>query len=188
MFNFSGIKKNPAEASKPQNKTQQQPRQDGLLAGTWGSIHPPQVNVQQSTGAVAGQDVSQPASSPVTAPPSSALQETFSTHPTQPEQFNDEQVANFKALFKTLEQSMGNADVVGQALRKIMVDLSQNPHYKEFMAPEDAGLMVRACRVSYGKAVTTRKANSRGRKAKTSIDLPDLGTDLGDILKDAQFS
>lgn len=74
-----------------------------------------------------------------------------------------------------------NTEMIGYALRRIMVDLKSHPELAEFLRPEDMGNMVRALRVSYGNALVIKEKKSRGKKKKSAESLGDLGIDLGDL-------
>ena len=152
----------------------------GMLAGV--SLSPNADPPSQEHSKLA-EDVTIP---PVTSSAPS-LPATFSQHPSQPTQFEDEHVQQFKKHFTLLLEHMQEPQVVGQLLRRIMIDLSTNPHYSEVMAPEDAGAMVRAARISYGRAVETKKTSKKKKKPAIEISSEGLG-DLASQLRDIQFS
>ena len=192
MFKFSG---QPQSQSQPQlqqkeENTKPQSNTKGWLAGTPVHFLPPVPATPTVSGAVESASGSPTTS---TAPPSffsEPLQETFSTHPTQPDSLTQEQVTQFKSLFGQLEKAMGNPVVVGQVLRRIMVDLAETPQYSEFLLPADGGLMVKACRESYGAAVVTKKARATGRRKKNdfSDEVSAAMGGLADKLKEMNFT
>jgi len=81
-----------------------------------------------------------------------------------------DEVAAFKESLQVIKDHMENPDMVGQALRKIMLDLQGNPNLIGFLKDEDAGLMVRGLRVSCGNAVIVKSKAKRTKK-----DVPATG-------------
>lgn len=128
-----------------------------------------------------------PPTAPAPVPtPASSIEETFSTHPSQPGAFAEDETAQFKGLFEKLKGSIGNAPVAGQILRRIMIDLQRNPSFTEFILPEDVGVVTKTLRETYGLAVQTKKSNKRGRK-KPEATFDGSVDDIDKMLKDMEF-
>lgn len=189
MFDFSNQPKNSLAHSSTVSTENEQTAilpvdgetQTGLLAGVAVPLtnsRPAQEQV--SSGAEAEPSRGADASAPSLSLPT--LNQVFSNNPTQPESFQDEHVEAFKNNFKVLLDNINQPSVIGQVIRRIMVDLNLHPEYREFMAPEDCGIMVRACRENYGVAVQTKKSKQRGKKKQVAIDVQGGIADLNKTL------
>lgn len=98
----------------------------------------------------------------------------------QPEGYNQEIVDDLKTSLDILVNSIDNKELVGDALKKIMLDLKRHKFLVSIMHPEDCQLMVRAVRVSYG--VTLAKKQQRvSKRAATSKEVDDVIDMLGDM-------
>jgi len=100
--------------------------------------------------------------------------------PDQPDRYNEEIVGKLKDSLDILINSIDNKDLVGDALKQIMLNLKRYPFLIDVMHPEDCNLMVRAVRESYG--VTLAKKQTRSTKrATTSKEVEDVLDILGDV-------
>ncbi len=111
------------------------------------------------------------------------------TFPQQPGNYEAGTAEAFKQAVEMLSENINNQEVVGQQLRKIMVDLEQFPGTAGFLADEDWGLMVRALRVNYGRAVATKAATKKTKKKGPAMSVEaELGMEgLGAKLKGVTF-
>ena len=114
-----------------------------------------------------------------TLPPQQASQPTTGVeYPGQdkniPAKVYDEFLENKKILADTLTQ---NRDMIGYALRRIMIDLKSHAELAEFMHPEDMGNMIRALRMSYGNAVAIKE---KGKRKKKDTNTP-AGFNMDDL-------
>jgi len=100
--------------------------------------------------------------------------------PDQPDGYNEEIVVKLKDSLDVLINSIDNKELVGDALKQIMLNLKRYPFLIDVMHPEDCNLMVRAVRESYG--VTLAKKQTRSTKrATTSKEVEDVLDILGDV-------
>lgn len=98
----------------------------------------------------------------------------------QPEGYEQIHVDELKQSLDILVNSIDNKEMVGDALKKIMLDLKRYPFLVNIMHPEDCNLMVRAVRESYG--VTLAKKQNRSKKrAATSKEVEDTLDILADM-------
>lgn len=98
-----------------------------------------------------------------------------------PASYTEAQLYEFQEMLKMVRSKL-EPTMVGQALRKIMVDLRTHPEFIEIMQPEDFGGMIRTLKESFNVAVTTKKFNARGKKsAKNSAKVDNMLNDLSDI-------
>lgn len=79
---------------------------------------------------------------------------------------------------------LDNKDMIGYALKRVMVDLKLHPELVEFLLPEDCGAMIRALRTSYGITLAIKEKKSRGKKKKDSGTLDISMDNLKDMLVD----
>jgi len=98
----------------------------------------------------------------------------------QPEGYEQKQIDELKSSLDILVNSMDNKELVGDALKKIMLDLKRYPFLVNIMHPEDCNLMVRAVRESYGVTLAKKQDRSDKRKA-TSKEVEDTLELLGDM-------
>lgn len=110
-----------------------------------------------------------------------SIQTTGLTYPNQPESVPAELLKDFEQAKQTLaNQLQENTEMIGYALRRIMIDLRTHPELTEFLSPRDMGNMVRALRVSYGNALVIKEKKARGKKKKDNSGDLNL-VDLSDI-------
>lgn len=98
----------------------------------------------------------------------------------QPEGYEQIHVDELKTSLDILVNSIDNKEMVGDALKKIMLDLKRYPFLVNIMHPEDCNLMVRAVRESYGVTLAKKQGRSAKRKA-TSKEVEDTLDILADV-------
>ncbi len=98
----------------------------------------------------------------------------------QPDGYNAELVNGLKDSLDILINSIDNKELVGDALKRIMLDLKRYPFLVDIMHPEDCQLMVRAVRESYGVTLAKKQTRST-KKAATSKEVEDVLEILGDV-------
>lgn len=110
-------------------------------------------------------------------PPAVVQNLTVEGHISQPDTMVTTQVEEFKKNAQLLYMKFTNRDMIQVVMKRILVDLDEHPELREFLAPEDVGMMIRLLRENYGMAVEAKKAKvakSGGRKKKEDFDLGDL--------------
>lgn len=100
----------------------------------------------------------------------------------------DAKMQAFKALVDKVPTLFDDADLMGQALRKIMSDLQTNPEFFEMLVDENIHNMVRGFKDTMGaaqiKAQAKKKPSSRSKPSK--LDANDLG-ELDNMLAQMGF-
>lgn len=113
-------------------------------------------------------------------PSQAPVQTTGINYETQVEGIVPELMKEFEESKKILSNHLTeNTEMIGFALRRIMVDLKLHPELAEFLLPEDMGNMVRGLRLSYGNALKVKESKSRKKKKSDDggiglVDLADL--------------
>lgn len=98
----------------------------------------------------------------------------------QPDAFDQELVDKLKESLDILVNSMDNKELIGDALKQIMLSTKKHPFLADIMHPEDCQMMVRGLQESYG--VTLAKKQVRGQKrAASSKDVEDIVDMLADV-------
>ncbi len=98
----------------------------------------------------------------------------------QPDEYNKETVDKLKSSLDVLTNSIDNKELVGDALKKIIIDIKRHPFLADILHPEDCQLMVRALRENYGITIVKKQTRS-AKKEATSKDVDEVMDMLGDM-------
>lgn len=98
----------------------------------------------------------------------------------QPVSFSQETLEQIKASLNLLRNNLKNPEVVAESTRLILTEVNQHPDLRNFLLPEDCGLMTRALRESYGVAIS-KKQERKQRVTQTQKAVDDVLSDLADL-------
>ena len=96
------------------------------------------------------------------------------------ENFNTETLeGQLKALFNNLQAKLVTADV-SDAMKRVMLFISDNPALEDTLLPDDMGLLTSALEASYGVMITQKVANKtkRTKSAENVASISDLFNDI----------
>ncbi len=98
----------------------------------------------------------------------------------QPDQYTDVHVAELKQALDILKNSIGNKELVADALSHIMRGLKKHTFLSDILLPEDCQLMVAGLRESYGVTIAKKQSKSKKRTANIQ-DVDEVLDQLSDI-------
>lgn len=101
-------------------------------------------------------------------------------HESQPENFNDKTVQQFKAGIQLLKDHIDDKDLITDAIRNVLGMLKAHDFLKGHLLPEDMGLMVRGLRNGYGTVIQKKQTKQRKRSASNE-EVDKILDNLGDI-------
>lgn len=100
-----------------------------------------------------------------------ATEQTGIEYPTQVRNVPAEIVEDFNTSRKLLQNCLTeNTQMIGHALRRVMVDMKLHPELGDILLPEDMGNMVRALRESYGQTIAIKEKKRKKPKDKPAGD------------------
>lgn len=101
--------------------------------------------------------------------------------PDQPDMVEGEAVALLQQNMEMLRNSFEHKELVGDAIRGVLVHLKRYPFLKDILLPEDCQTMVRALRESYGVAIVSKTTRAKKVSAtqKEVGEVEDMLSDLG---------
>lgn len=96
-----------------------------------------------------------------------------------PEKILDKKVLEFKGCVQALYQHFPQKEMLGMVMKRILIDLNNNPELEEFLAPEDRGQLIRALRDNYSVAAEAKKKKIAAKKPKKESAFGNLSDLLG---------
>lgn len=100
--------------------------------------------------------------------------------PDQPDGLDPNAVKELKDCIETLQQSFVHREMIGGAIRNVLMHLQKYPFLKDILLPEDCQLMVRGLRESYGVQVVTKQKRGE-KKAASAKEVDEVASLLSDI-------
>lgn len=95
------------------------------------------------------------------------------------ENYSDETQTQLRQFLQEVNASLVTDDV-SNAMQRCLTFIHQHPETKDFLLPEDIGLMTRALQCSNG-IVIAKKQTNRTKKAKTQVKVDELSDALADM-------
>lgn len=97
------------------------------------------------------------------------------------EAVSPEDLSKLQLNITALKESFDHPEIVGTAIKNVMIFLQQNPALINSMLPDDMGAMVIALRESYGRTVQkkTEKSAKKTENKKNQEEVDDFLDDLG---------
>lgn len=95
------------------------------------------------------------------------------------EKYTQEEVEQIRSNLEFIKQNFSHPEIVGDAVKTIMMSLLENPDLMPIIGYEDIGTMVRGLRESHGIHVAVKQEKKRGGR-KSNVDFSDFAAALGD--------
>jgi len=100
--------------------------------------------------------------------------------PDQPDVYTDIHVKDLQDALSILKNSIGNKELITDALKNIMLHLSQHTFLAKILLPEDCQLMTRSLRESYG-VVIAKKQTKKTKKTASAAEVDEVMEGLADL-------